>query len=117
MGIDQNEVEKWFRANKNRVLNILKVEDGDQDIASIMLRDVQVVQHVDQDDYLGSRAILLHGEGVVKTSSDLEALPYDTYEIPLTEQLAAELGEERLQLNTGPRAYTIELGGIKDHQA
>ncbi|NLK09104.1 MAG: hypothetical protein GX316_10490 [Firmicutes bacterium] len=116
MGKDQNELEKWFSANKNRLLNILKVEDGEQDIATVMLRDVEMVRHVDQDDYLAPLAILLHGEGIVKTSSDLEALPYDTYEIPLTNQLMAEFGEEKLQLNTGLRAYTIELGGMEDYQ-
>lgn len=103
------KVQQWFEAKKDKVLKITKVEDGDHDLATIKLKDVNLVRHEDYDDYLSSQALLLLGEGTVATGAGREMLPYETFEIALTDQWTSRADENSLHLQTERGSYTIEL--------
>lgn len=106
-----DKLHEWFKMHKNKMLTIFKVEDGDLDMANIKLRDIKLVQHKDPDDYLSARALLLRGEGMVRTSSGMESLPGQTFEIALTDQWSSETHGHSLHLYTERGNYTIELDG------
>ncbi len=108
MNQSPDQIQKWLDSRKNQVLKITKVEEGDLDKASIRLRQVNLVEHDDIDDYLSAQALLLMGEGTIKTDEGSAPLPRQTYEIALTDQWTSESDEKRLRVYTERGTYTIE---------
>jgi hypothetical protein len=108
--VDQSpiQIQKWLDRYKNQVLKITKVEKGDLDEASIKLRQADLIEHEDTDDYLSPQALLLMGEGTIMTDAGRIPLPQQTYEIALTGHWTSHFDEHSLQLHTERGTYTIE---------
>lgn len=102
---------KWFGPYKNSTLQIRKEENGDKDIAELELKDVDVTLHKDHDDYLSAQALLLKAVGTVATDLGKESLPYNFYEIPLTDHWSASADQHTLRLDTERGHYIIRANG------
>ena len=88
------QIQKWLDRYKNQVLKITKVEKGDLDEASIKLRQADLIEHEDTDDYLSPQALLLMGEGTIMT---------DAGRIPLHSRLMKLLSQatgQAISMNT-----------------
>ncbi|MCK9525479.1 MAG: hypothetical protein M0R49_06080 [Limnochordia bacterium] len=112
MSQSPDKLQKWLQDNKDRVLTIQKEEDGHLDRITIRLRDVDMVRHQDTDDYLSDQALLLIGEGTVRTSGGRAPLPSGTFEISLTDHWSVSSNHRSLQLQTERGNYSIELNKL-----
>lgn len=102
-------VLQWLNSNKNHLLKIKKEEDQDLDLTELTLKDVNLVNHQDHDHYLSAQALLLNGEGNITTAYGKSALPYDVFEIPLTDQWSVSTTDHGMRLHTERGIYTIEV--------
>lgn len=98
---------KWFKNNENNLLKIMKKEEGSHDYVELDLENAIVVLHKDQDEYLSAQALILNGKGTIKTDLGTEILPYDFYEIALTDTWSSETADTNLYLHTERGSYEI----------
>lgn len=104
-----DKIRNWFDRHKQKELQIRKEENGDRDVSTITLEDVEFVQHHDVDGYLPSQAVVLKGEGTVLAADGEKPLPGKTYEIALTDQWFSAADERSLHLSTERGTYLIEV--------
>lgn len=103
-----DKIWTWLTAQKGQLIHISKVEDADEDKAELRLQDVVLTPHKDRDEYLSSQAFLLTGEGKVQSENSMAPLPYDFYEVPLTDRWSVETSGLSLQLKTERATYVIK---------
>lgn len=108
MNKSPNKIREWLNLNKDNLLKIKKEEDGDVDLAELKLEKVDLVEHKDYDNYLSAQALLLNGEGNITTDFGKVPLPYDVFEISLTDQWSVETTGNIMYLHTERGNYTIE---------
>ncbi|MDB5084902.1 MAG: hypothetical protein JWN30_1788 [Bacilli bacterium] len=105
-----NQVTDWVNSQGSRFFLIRKEEDGDLDEAYLHLDHVALgnLGRNDPDDYVATHAILLHGDGQLKTAFEQVRLPQGVYEIPLAGHWQAEFAGRGLRIQTDRAVYTIE---------
>ncbi len=103
------KINEWLNLNINNLLTIKKEEDGDIDLAELKLEKIDLVQQKGHENYLSPQALLLSGKGSVITDIGKAPLPYDVFEIPLTDQWSAEIENSTLHLSTERGIYVIEV--------
>ena len=103
-----NELLQEWRGKK---VEIVKHETGDLDKTLI---DLSVVSYAKEDPsidgYIPRYTLHLTGAGVIETTmNNYEALPTDSYEIPLEDDALYEFDGNRFIISTSRGVYTIEL--------
>lgn len=103
-----DEIWSWFTERKGQLVQITKEEDSDKDKAELRIEEVALVPHKDRDEYLSSQAFLLSGKGQVLGDHGSAPLPYDFYEVPLTDCWSFETSGMALKLKTERATYIIK---------
>ncbi|CAI6031585.1 hypothetical protein [Cohnella sp. JJ-181] len=106
------DVTQWLESQVGKVLVVSKHEDDDLDEVRIRLERVEGRgERTDAlDDYTNSPALLLRGHGTVVTEGREEALPTDTFEIPLEGLSLTETADGTALLVTERARYSIKVG-------
>lgn len=104
-----DKIWSWFTEQKGQLVRISKEEDSDKDKAELRLQEVALIPHKDRDEYLSSQAFLLSGKGRVLGENGSAPLPYDFYEVPLTDRWSFETSGLTLKLKTERATYIIKV--------
>lgn len=104
------EVKDMIRPWMDQHVLLTKHEDGDIDKTVLKLKAITIVEREPSiDDYVSPQALQLHGNGFVLFKDRRTPLPYERYDIPLTDQLHVHRREGALHIVTERAQYTIEL--------
>ncbi|WP_068774811.1 hypothetical protein [Paenibacillus sp. FJAT-26967] len=104
-------VTDWLNENTNKAIRIKKEEQGDLDQVDLQLSQFEYREHQPDaiDDYTNGSALLLFGEGAVLNEGKREALPDNTFVIPLDGLNLAGVENEIVVLGTDRATYSLML--------
>ena len=98
-------LQQW----SDQQIKIVKREMDDKDEILLELKGVSFTKGQSIDDYISRYALHLNGSGVIETTmNNYEALPGETFEIPLEDDATYEFDGERFTISTSRGVYTIE---------
>jgi hypothetical protein len=111
MNPDVDQAIAWLTPWEGKEIQIVKEEEGDQDIVHLHLEQVDVGENKknDPDGYVSPKALLLHGTGVVNEKDHQEHLPQDVFEIPITDQINVTRANQYILIQSERASYTISL--------
>jgi hypothetical protein len=106
----KTQLTNWLETQVARNLLIEKKEDGDLDRVELNLEKVSIgrLEEKDPDEYVSREAILLHGEGTIRSGGHEGPLPLDAYEIPITNSLTTSAMGNSMEITTERAIYTIQ---------
>lgn len=90
-------------------IKIVKREMDDTDEILLDLKGISFTKSESIDDYIPRYSLQLNGSGVIETTmNNYEALPSETFEIPLEEEATYEFDGTRFTISSSRGIYTIE---------
>ncbi|MEC0246847.1 hypothetical protein ACI48J_10915 [Paenibacillus chitinolyticus] len=111
MANELQPVTDWLHSNTNKAIRIAKEEQEDIDRVDLQLSQFEYREYQPDapDDYTNGSALLLYGEGTVLNNGSEEALPQETFVIPLEGLSVADLSEDSVVLKTERAIYSLTL--------
>jgi hypothetical protein len=108
---EMNQVTEWLESHKNQSCSITKHEDGDIDEVHMYLHKISLaeVEGEDPEEYVSNKSLMLQGEGTINSGDHDAPLPFDVYEIPITDKLYFKQLNNELQINTERAIYKIRI--------
>lgn len=102
----QDTLNSW----NGKLIHITKQQNRDIDETTMTLSGVNFHERQPTiDGYVSPFVLQLHGKGRMATDhAQYEKIPYETFEIPLTEQHQINLQKNQIQIQTTDRNYTIK---------
>lgn len=102
----QDTLNRWT----GKLIHITKNQNRDQDETTMTLSGATFHERPRTiDGYVSPFVLQLHGKGRISTEhAQFEQIPYETYEIPLSNQHLATFGSDEIIIKTEDSSYTIK---------
>ncbi|TJY41849.1 hypothetical protein E5161_11645 [Cohnella pontilimi] len=100
----------WLQGQTNSSLFIQKKEDEDLDQVRLQLREVGYrPDYRSIDGYTDGTALVLHGNGSIRTGHVEEPLPQDSYVIPLSGLAISKAADNGVIMQTDRAHYSLSV--------
>ncbi|NSL51965.1 hypothetical protein [Calidifontibacillus erzurumensis] len=106
---DDLELEKTLNQLNGKVIQIKKEMNRDVDVTTMTLSSAALHERPPTiDGYVSPYVLRLKGKGKISTSDgQYEQIPYDLYEIPLTDKLHTHVNPNHISIKTEEATFTI----------
>ncbi len=106
---DDIELQDTLNNLNGKLIHITKEVNRDTDKTTMTLSRANLHERPPTiDGYVSPYVLQIHGKGRIGTSSaQYEQIPYETYEIPLTNKLHTHVQPNHISIKTEDGTYTI----------
>lgn len=107
---DDKQLQEKLNKLQGKLIHITKDQNRDIDQTTMTLSRADFHERKPTiDNYVAPFVLQLHGKGKVGTThAQYEQIPFETYEIPLSEQHKTKIQENQISIITEDINYTIK---------
>lgn len=106
---DDFQLQDTLNKLNGKLIHITKEVNRDTDETSLTLSGATLHKRTSTiDGYVSPYVLQLHGKGKINTThAQYEQIPYETYEIPLSNKLHTHIQPNHISIKTDDGTYTI----------